>query len=117
MTDTIGTLRHRVEIWRSTTAETAMGKRVGVPALLATVWASVRPDRGTTAQEGQVPVDRCDLIITFRNLGEVRTLSIDDRLKFEGDTYRMLSIEPGNPNTGRRTVYVKREAPGRLPSA
>lgn len=116
MTDIIGALRDRVEIWRGTTVETAMGKRAGEPALLATVWASVRPDRGTTAQEGQVAVDRCDLIITFRDLGAVRALTIDDRLKFKGDSYRMLTIEPGNRSNGRRTVYAKREAPGRLPA-
>jgi len=75
----------------------------------------VRPDRGTTAQEGQVAVDRCDLIVTMRHHGAVKALTTDHVLRFQGQPYRIRSVEPANPLTGRRTAYCVREAEGRLP--
>jgi head-tail adaptor len=115
MPDLAGVMRHRVEIWRQEATDGALGRRLGPPVLVATVWASIRPDRGTTAHEGQVAVDRCDLIVTMRAHAAVRELTGDHVLRIQGQSYRMRSIEPANPLTGRRTVYCVREAPGRLP--
>lgn len=113
MPDIIGLLDKRVSFHRAYEAEGAMGRKVGVRICIDERWASVRPDRGTTALEGQVPVDRCDLIVTLRTGGIVDQLTIEDRLVYparSGDWYRITSIEPANRQTGRRTLYCVREA-------
>lgn len=110
MRDAIGLLDKRVGILRAAEAEGAMGRKVGVRVLVGTRWASVRPDRGTTAIEGQVPVDRADLIVTMRADSLTKTLSIEDRLEFEGRSYVPRSIEPANRQTGRITCYCVRQA-------
>jgi len=113
MTDIIGALSSRVSVHRAYEAEGAMGRKVGVRILIDERWASVRPDRGTTALEGRVPVDRCDLIVTLRTGGVVDTLTIEDRIVYPartGDWYRITTIEPGNRLTGRRTLHCVREA-------
>lgn len=113
MTDAVGLLDSRVSIHRAYEAQGAMGRKAGVRIMIDERWASVRPDRGTTAMEGQVPVDRCDLIVTLRSGGVVDTLTIEDRLVHPartGDWYRIQSIEPANRRTGRRTLYCVREA-------
>lgn len=113
MPDIIGLLDKRVSFHRAYEAEGAMGRKVGVRICIDERWASVRPDRGTTALEGQVPVDRCDLVVTLRTGGIVDQLTIEDRLVYparSGDWYRITSIEPANRQTGRRTLYCVREA-------
>lgn len=113
MTDIAGALSSRVSVHRAYEAEGAMGRKVGVRIMIDERWASVRPDRGTTAMEGQVPVDRCDLVVTLRIGGVVDTLTIEDRIVYPartGDWYRITSIEPANRRTGRRTLYCVREA-------
>lgn len=110
MPDLIGLLDKRVGIWRAAEAEGAMGRKVGLRVLVGTRWASVRPDRGTTAMEGQVPVDRCDLIVTMRADSLTKTLTIDDRIAYGGHSYVPRSIEPANRLTGRITCYLVREA-------
>jgi head-tail adaptor len=110
MPDIAGMMRHRVAIMRATEAEGAVGRKVGVRIGIATRWASVRPDRGTTALEGGQPVDRCDLIVTMRADSVTKSLTIEDRLEYLGGSYIMRTIEPPNPSNGRITVYCVREA-------
>lgn len=110
MPDIAGLLDKRVTILRGGETDGPVGRRVSRPAAIGQRWASVRPDRGTTAQEGQVVVDRNDLIVTLRADSLTRTLTIDDRLDFAGYSYRPKSIEPPNRITGRITLYCVREA-------
>lgn len=110
MADLIGLLDQRVTIMRPAAAEGAMGHRIGARTEVGRRWASVRPDRGSTAMEGQVPVDRCDLIVTMRADSLTKTLTIDDRITYGGHSYVPRSIEPANRLTGRITCYLVREA-------
>jgi head-tail adaptor len=110
MPDLIGLLDSRVTILRATETEGSMGVKVGARAAVGTRWASVRPDRGTTALEGKVPVDRCDLIVTLRADTLTKTLTIEDRIAYGGHSYVPRSVEPPNRQTGRITCYLVREA-------
>lgn len=113
MPDVIGAMDKRVSIHRAAAAAGVMGRKVGERVNVGTVWAYVRSDAGTTAIEGQVPVDRCDLVITLRWLGLAKTITIEDRIRFPaetGDQYRILTIPPANRLTGRITFRCVREA-------
>lgn len=111
--DSIGAMDKRVSIHRAAATAGVMGRKVGERVNIAEVWAYVRADSGTTALEGQVPVDRCDLVITLRWLGVAKTLTIEDRIRFPADTgdqYRILTIPPANRLTGRIVLRCVREA-------
>lgn len=110
MPDIIGLLDKRVSILRAAETDGAMGRKVGPREAIGTRWASVRPDRGTTAQEGQILVDRCDLIVTMRADSLTMSLTIEDRIGFRGQSYMPKTIEPPNRQTGRITLYCVREA-------
>jgi Phage head-tail joining protein len=107
--DQTGAMDKRVEIWRAPAEDGPGGRRIGALAKIATVWASAVPDRGTTAMEGERPVDRADLVVTMRNLGAVKKLTVEDRLVIAGDTYMLRTIELPNRLTGRRRCYAVRE--------
>jgi hypothetical protein len=98
MTDRIGAMRTRVDIYRPAQTTPDIGGALGEPVLLAMRYGAIRVETGGAQAIAGQPVASADRLVTLWSDAITRTLGLDDELRFLGRRHRVVDtdIQPVN---------------------
>ena len=97
-------LRYNIEIYGETKSRDALGSITSTDSLVAAVKADIKIDVGSQTNSEDVIINQTQATFYIRNYPKV---TYDMYIKYEGDNYKILAVQPMLDRTGQTIKAVR----------